>query len=354
MTVTPYLGLTTTGSSAGSAVSYLQSRTEQFGTVTNSNMFKIDTWAQGVSGSINGLSTNPLYSATATFVSGGYYTAVSSNITSYILGMTASITFNLANSGSVVINIGGLGGVELRKISSIGTYIPLTMGDIGISQTYFFYYNGTYFVKVYGDSAPSSLPYITSVSSGLQNGLTLTAGSNITLVTNTSASLITINSSGGGGKTGYALFQDIKPDGTDSGSCTSGGWYMRDLTTLKMNIGSIINWFDPVYNQFIITSGSYRVSATCQFCNAEVSPVQTMIRLWDGNHFVPFATGLSCKVEGGNGQTSVHLNDVIYVSGNSYAKLEYYTTGASISNGASDFFGTDEKYTTLEFFYLGP
>jgi hypothetical protein len=196
---TSFLGLYLSGSVSGSSQSELTTRNEQFGESGSSNMQKIDTWASGASGSISALSVGSVPAGYCTLVSGNYYTVTMSNVTSYT-NLVCMLQFNATNTGSASININSLGAKSLYK-SKNGIQYYMTPNDLIINEYYLFAYDGNALIKM-SSEASAFQPYVISASSGspttsdLSNAQVLTAGSGITIISNVSASTITINATG--------------------------------------------------------------------------------------------------------------------------------------------------------------
>ena len=145
MTTTSFLNLVVTGSTTGSATSFLQSVTDQFG-LTNSNMTKIDTFATGTSASLTFLKVGQIVSVPATFISSGSYTASAGLITSYQTNQLINLKLNANNPGATTLNINSLGYKYLKKVDNTNTIIDLVSGDLLAGQYNLFVYDGTQFV----------------------------------------------------------------------------------------------------------------------------------------------------------------------------------------------------------------
>jgi len=144
MTTTPFLGLDIYTIASGSLTKVVDWRNAIAG--TNSNMTDIDTWASGISGSVTGLlSSYGISPVSASLVSTGsfssYYEASSNSIVNYADGMMMEFIPNSTNSGSVTLNINGLGVRSLYKVNSDGTQSYMQAGDLVSYRGYLYRYS---------------------------------------------------------------------------------------------------------------------------------------------------------------------------------------------------------------------
>lgn len=139
---TPNLNLSVTSQESGSAISFLAWRLEQDGP-TSSNMQKIDGWAGGVSGSITSLEEGIFFSASGSAVSANTYGAAVSGITSYSDGLLIVLALDTTITGTVTLDINGLGAVSLYKINSSGADVNLDNGDLIAGRRNIFRYDSS-------------------------------------------------------------------------------------------------------------------------------------------------------------------------------------------------------------------
>ncbi len=222
---TSFLGLTTNTQASGSATTFLTWRLS-INDESNSNMSKIDTFAQNTSASITTLQTAVSYAVNATESTINNYVATVPGFTSYTDKRLINLMLDVTQTGTTTLNINSLGTKTLYKISSNGTAGNLDSGDLVAGRPNFFMYDlaGGYWLWVNGTSADqiniagnvNNIPIITGngigdsgisasslstndgyfivsqLSSNLRNESVLVAGSGIGLVVNTAASTIKV------------------------------------------------------------------------------------------------------------------------------------------------------------------
>jgi hypothetical protein len=222
---TGYLALIMYDATIDASSLFLDFRSDVAGT-SNSNMVKIDTFANGTSASIVALQANkPTYVATGSYISSNYYEASISGFSAYTTNQLISLKVDTTSDGSVTLNINSLGTKSLQKIDSSGNLVNLSGTDLKKNRDYFFRYNGSSWVLI-GSSlldqisisgslneilissgstiqtsgstlaslAPASGSYVVlDFNSTLINGKKLVSGSAIDLTVDASASTVSIN-----------------------------------------------------------------------------------------------------------------------------------------------------------------
>jgi len=140
-TNTPNLSLITYNSTTDGSYLFSDFRANVAGISATSNVNKIDTWAGLVSGSIASLYANkPIYPVAATYVSENYYEATVSSITSYSVNTVISLSLDIANSGTITLNINGLGTKTLQKIDVNGNAVNFDASELKSGKEYLFRY----------------------------------------------------------------------------------------------------------------------------------------------------------------------------------------------------------------------
>ena len=151
---TSFLGLTTNTQASGSATTFLTWRLS-INDESNSNMSKIDTFAQNTSASITTLQTAVSYAVNATESTINNYVATVPGFTSYTDKRLINLILDVTQTGTTTLNINSLGTKTLYKISSNGTAGNLDSGDLVAGRPNFFMYDlaGGYWLWVNGTSA---------------------------------------------------------------------------------------------------------------------------------------------------------------------------------------------------------
>jgi hypothetical protein len=131
-----------------------------------SNMYKIDSYLHDHDLAITSLqNTRGLVRVSAAYVSPSNFEANSvTEITAYANNLGVAISLNQTNTGTVVLNINGLGAKSLMKYNDSGTLVNLSPGDLKINSVYIFIYNGTVWVWV----SPQSIDQTGWVSASLE------------------------------------------------------------------------------------------------------------------------------------------------------------------------------------------
>jgi len=171
---TANLGLSSTTSAAGSAVTFLTWRLLQDGD-SASNMIKIDNWVGEASGSIVTLESGVVFNSAGADDGGGNYTSTVTGIGSYTTGTIINLTLDVTNTGTATLNINGLGTKTLNKLATNGTVINMSAGDLVADRYYFFVYDGTQWMWV----SPASGDQI-NIPAGAINEIVILSGSGIT------------------------------------------------------------------------------------------------------------------------------------------------------------------------------
>lgn len=179
------LNLSTYNGTTDASATFLSYRTALNG-ISNSNATKTNDWAALVSGSIVNLQTQrPVTSMVGTLISPNYYEATASLITTYSSDLMinlrlyhGTVSSASANTGTITLNINGLGTKTLQKISfTTGSPINFLGGEIAVGTEQLFRYNGSIFVWVSADSSDQIR------TSGSQNELLMV--SSASSITNT-------------------------------------------------------------------------------------------------------------------------------------------------------------------------
>jgi len=141
-----------------------------------------------------------------------------------------------------------------------------------------------------------------------------------------------------------ALIADVKSDGTDGGTFSSGAWHDRDLNTEIYDPDNIVTISS---NQFTIGSGTYIIEWDCAFF--DVSMNQT--RLYDVTGGASLQSGLSMygnPPDNGYGIASGSAQ-VTITSNNTY-KIQHrcLATKANTGFGLSSGFGEDEQFVRVK------
>lgn len=142
-TTSPNLGLTLYSGTTDASALFLLFRTEITGSATTSNMYKIDTFAGKVSGSITDLqSVRPVYYVNATLSSPNNYVATVPTLTAYVNNIIIDLTLDTTITASTSLSINALGNKTLQKMVN-GSLTNLSSGDLKAGKDYLFRYNGT-------------------------------------------------------------------------------------------------------------------------------------------------------------------------------------------------------------------
>ena len=152
-TSTTNLGLKTYNSTTDASATFISFRSDIAGISPTSNMGLIDNWAGLVNGSLVSLSANAIYTISAIYISSNYYEATSTELTSYATDVIIALTLNTTNSGTVTLNINGLGTKTLQKIDVNGNVVNLDASELKKNKLYLFKYSGTSWVWVGATSA---------------------------------------------------------------------------------------------------------------------------------------------------------------------------------------------------------
>jgi hypothetical protein len=183
---TPNLALTLYDSTTDQSVSFATFRAVWGGPSTTSNFYKIDTAYGTLSGQITSLqTTRGAIRVPASYVSANYYEATGiSAITAYTTNMSIILSVDTTSSGTVTLNINGLGTKSVMKVNSSGVATNLTGSDLVKGRFYLFNYDGTRWLWVSANSADQ-------ISIVGTSGNVVTVGSDNTLLgTTTQAGLV--------------------------------------------------------------------------------------------------------------------------------------------------------------------
>ena len=183
-TSTTNLGLKTYNSTTDASATFTSFRSDIAGISPTSNMGLIDNWAGLVNGSLVSLSTNAIYTISATYISSNYYEASSTELTSYATDVIIALTLNTTSSGTVTLNINGLGTKTLQKIDVNGNVANLDASELKKNKLYLFKYSGTSWVWIGATSADQIS------ASGVANHLITISGCGVLIDSGVSASLI--------------------------------------------------------------------------------------------------------------------------------------------------------------------
>ena len=143
---TPILQLETSNSTTDASQKFLTYRMNQNGDI-NSNMTKIDGWADTVNKKVKELQDRvSTVLLNANWISLGYYEATTLDITELKANMLFTIRLNKDNDGTTTIKVNGLTTKSLLKYDSGGSLVNLVSGDLRKNHEYFFRYDGTSWV----------------------------------------------------------------------------------------------------------------------------------------------------------------------------------------------------------------
>jgi hypothetical protein len=241
MGITSFLGLTTTGSS-GSSTTFYQYRQAQSGD-TNSNMTIIDSWANSVSSSMTILKVGQIISINAAYQSNNLYLGTATLFTNYSNTQIINLKLDTSIGGSALLQINSLPAKYLKKIDASSTIVDLVANDILAGTYNLFTYDGIEWVwtamssgsssGTSGSGAPTTATYVLQSANGfLPNGLVLSAGSNVTITTNSSAIIINATSASG---TTYTGTPPINVSGTvislNASGVSSGSYNLVQVNT---------------------------------------------------------------------------------------------------------------------------
>jgi hypothetical protein len=233
---TSFLNLTTNTQASGSATTFLTWRLAM-NDESNSNMSKIDTFAQNISASVVTLQAEVSYAVNATESTTNNYIATVTGFTSYTDKKLINLMLDVTQTGTTTLNINSLGTKTLCKIASNGVAVNLDPRDLIVGRPNMFVYNvaSGYWLWVNATSAdqinisgnpneivvlspsgsglassgfsasnlvtaslvaPSTASYVVfgSLNSTLTNDKMIIAGSGISFNNNTSASTLSIDS----------------------------------------------------------------------------------------------------------------------------------------------------------------
>ncbi|MFA7193728.1 MAG: tail fiber domain-containing protein [Candidatus Paceibacterota bacterium] len=142
---------------------------------------------------------------------------------------------------------------------------------------------------------------------------------------------------------GYVKFSDVKSDGTDAGTATSGSWFTRTLNTESDDtIGSTLS-----SNTFTLPAGTYRIDAKVP--GFHVNGHQS--RLYNVTDGAVSLLGSNATAVNLLSATHSFINGVITIASEKTFRIEQrvQTTRASDGQGSDNgFAGTDELYTVVE------
>ncbi len=149
---TPFLGLYTCDTTSGCTTKFLDWRLQVAG--TSSNMSIIDNCAAATSASIVALQgIKSVVYVPALYVSPSYYEATGiTDITSYSTNQIIDLSLDTANTGTITLNINGLGTKTLVKIDNSGSGINFAAADIKKGKENLFRYNGSQWVWISANS----------------------------------------------------------------------------------------------------------------------------------------------------------------------------------------------------------
>jgi hypothetical protein len=146
-TDTTFLKLKTYNNTSDTSASFLNFRDDIMGTSASSNMGKIDTFFQGLSGSLVTNKGNLIFPVHGILSSGGNYKATNPLITDYVEGMVIGLYLNIKNPNYTSLEIyyddlqPSLGIIYLKKIDDYGVAQFLDAGDLQKDKRYLFTYN---------------------------------------------------------------------------------------------------------------------------------------------------------------------------------------------------------------------
>jgi len=153
-TPTSFLGLNTFNNTTDGSALFQTFRGDVAGTVSTSNMNKLDTFAQNISASVVALqSFKHTVVVPAVYSSANYYVATGiSGITAYSVNLVINLSLDTTNSGTVTLNINSLGTKSLQKVNFDGTLVNFEAKELIKNHLYFFKYNGSVWVWIDGNS----------------------------------------------------------------------------------------------------------------------------------------------------------------------------------------------------------
>jgi hypothetical protein len=213
----------------------------------SSNMTIIDSYANGVSGSIAQIKSSSMATINASQISSNYYEATSTAVTSYLTNMPINLKLNTTVSGSTTLNINGYGVKGVKKIDTSGSIINVVSGDLIAGRYYLFIYDGTQFVLGgYDASTSGSLSYLYT-GSGVITVTGSVVSHNTSGITTGSYNAVYVNQYGhvtAGSIVGTGtLTSPFVTTGSDSGLSNyrilSAGSYVT-ITSASTNGGSLI------------------------------------------------------------------------------------------------------------------
>lgn len=152
---TPNLALTLYDSTTDQTVPFATFRAVWGGPTTTSNFYKIDTAYGTLSSQITALqATKGAVRVAASYVSANYYEATGiTSITAYTTGISIILSLDTTSSGTVTLNINGLGTKSVMKVNSSGVATNLTGSDLTKGRYYLFNYDGTRWLWVSANTA---------------------------------------------------------------------------------------------------------------------------------------------------------------------------------------------------------
>jgi hypothetical protein len=153
-TPTTFLGLSTYNPTTDGSALFQDFRGDVAGTVSTSNMNKIDAFATTTNASLVSLSAKKyIVVVPATYSSENYYIATGiSEITSYTVNQIINLSLDTTNNGTVTLNINSLGTKSLQKVNFDGTLVNFEANELKKNHLYFFKYNGSVWVWIDANS----------------------------------------------------------------------------------------------------------------------------------------------------------------------------------------------------------
>ena len=184
-TQTPNLNLTTYNIDTEGNELFITAWENLIGTLSTSNMNKIDGFAGSANATLQLLQSRPgANHAVATSSDGLNYVTTISGLLSLSTGMIIYLQPNMANTGNPYLNINGLGGKPMYKTDEIGENIGLEVGDLIPNRRILMVYDGFSWHAVGGlnlndyriDGAIGSLLEISATNGAIASSVIVSGG----------------------------------------------------------------------------------------------------------------------------------------------------------------------------------
>jgi len=144
------------------------------------------------------------------------------------------------------------------------------------------------------------------------------------------------------------LIKDVKSNGTNGGTFTSGAWQTRTLNTTE----NTQTWCSLASNQFTLSAGTYRIKASAPAYDCGMHTCK-LANISDTTDAI-----IGCGMRNdttGNGYTQTTLMGVITIVSSKIFELQHYceTTKADTGFGVPCNFGVSEVYAQVEIEKIG-